>query len=1325
MTDIVLDSTEYEVISGEFGGGPTQPPPPYSPIDANDSLSSNQTLRLLFAIGEGEIASVDGVYVNGTPSSSFSCTTATRLGTASQSYIPGFAAVETPYAGTGIAAQLLYGTPYSRAVSSTRVDSVRLTIRLQGLQQVQINGDKTGYTVEFDIYTRKSRTDFWTLVGNTVKTGKASQPYSWDVGISKPSGGTTWEFKIERVTPNDTASSVSISFIDSYTEIQYDKLSYNNTALVGLTFKDSKQLGGGVPTISFTAHGRKIKVPTSAVYDPATKVYSSPTWDGTWSLTNYASDCPAWILYDILTHDRVGLGSNINETDVDKFSFFELAKFCDASVSNGFGGTEARFTMSVQFYVRENAATILTYLLAICNANLTTVNGLITVVSDRPVSPSKLVVNSNVVDSDFQYSSAELSERITSVNVTFNNPSDKYNTTTITEVDNTLIARYGLQTMDVVLVGCVSEGQARRKARWVLSTTAITTNVLIFKNAFEGMNYSIGEVINVLDDNAANVLQQGLVKSRSTLGGVTTIVLDRSLAFGISSNILTYAANGSTILDTSINEVSVTTDTVTMTALSSLPAVGSPYIIKAAVIPRPWRVSAISVDDHIHTITCTEYNATKYNYIDTGIAVPIGKPPYLNIEEFTTPKVSGIQFNVVHTASGIHSGSKLVVHWAWAPIGTLKYKATYLVLWRRDSLPFTAITDVQQKEVEIDKIVPGIYEVIVYAFNIRGIKSEGVSQTYSYRTTAGTSTLSPPINFYVKGTVANIFATENLPLTWDYNPVNDNTSDRLLDYQLEVWTNNGATKLNTYIVPPNKVKGGEFVYTLTMNRNDYGLTTPNRSPQFKIYSRDLVGDLSVASLKTFNNPAPPAPSFTLIAGLSTMYINITPVDVIDLRGYIVYKGSTANFTKAGKEAYVGPDPYVTLAVGNSNKKYIAVAAFDSFGRTGLNISTEQNVTPLSLEAINWTRTGLTISVNKTTHVISWTAGVVYEGSNVYQVAKGSKTWTIGTLYLYFNPNISKTTLQTTTTLGLAVAQGGWPYATYTGGDMSTVKGGDGQAFISGSSLIAGTVGAAQLIAGSAVITGTAQIANAIVSNAHIQEGAITNAKIGNIIQSTDYNANLKRGWQINKIGNITTYGRLTVKSPTTGETVFDASGLSGTFIKDATITSAKIGYAQIDGAHIKDLAVDTLQIAGNAITVPVFAYTGGSITGNCVNEVVIQATNVVAQNVMYRLKIDTDALMKIIYNFQAGIPIINQMPGSIELRLYYNNSLVQRETTTEQPGITSDPTIPWKIGLPPIMLTIPAHTVAKLKYTVWFPSQNAAHKYTIYSRSISALGVKR
>jgi hypothetical protein len=90
-----------------------------------------------------------------------------------------------------------------------------------------------------------------------------------------------------------------------------------------------------------------------------------------------------------------------------------------------------------------------------------------------------------------------------------------------------------------------------------------------------------------------------------------------------------------------------------------------------------------------------------------------------------------------------------------------------------------------------------------------------------------------------------------------------------------------------------------------------------------------------------------------------------------------------------------------------------------------------------------------------------------------------------------------------------------------------------------------------LIAASGVITTAAQINDAVITNAKIQNGAITTAKIGDL--------------------------------QVTGAKISDAS-ISSAKILDAAITSAKIGNAQ----------VDTLQIAGNAVTIPVSASSSGS-----------------------------------------------------------------------------------------------------------------------------------
>ncbi len=58
------------------------------------------------------------------------------------------------------------------------------------------------------------------------------------------------------------------------------------------------------------------------------------------------------------------------------------------------------------------------------------------------------------------------------------------------------------------------------------------------------------------------------------------------------------------------------------------------------------------------------------------------------------------------------------------------------------------------------------------------------------------------------------------------------------------------------------------------------------------------------------------------------------------------------------------------------------------------------------------------------------------------------------------------------------------------------------------------------------------------------------------------------------------------------------------FIADGSIDSVKIGIAQIETANIKDLAVDTLKIGNNAVTIPLYlASYGGTFSPGTMNEV--------------------------------------------------------------------------------------------------------------------------
>lgn len=122
--------------------------------------------------------------------------------------------------------------------------------------------------------------------------------------------------------------------------------------------------------------------------------------------------------------------------------------------------------------------------------------------------------------------------------------------------------------------------------------------------------------------------------------------------------------------------------------------------------------------------------------------------------------------------------------------------------------------------------------------------------------------------------------------------------------------------------------------------------------------------------------------------------------------------------------------------------------------------------------------GLQFSFNKTTNVLSWTAGVVGyvddTGAVVTaSISSGSATWTTGTLFVYWTKGA--TTLSTTTTRATAFGTNVALIATYQGGIRLTLV--YGRTLIDGTELVTGSVLAGAIAA--ATITSDKLAANNI------------------------------------------------------------------------------------------------------------------------------------------------------------------------------------------------------------------------------------------------------
>lgn len=1172
-------------IEGNFGGGGGGGG--HTPTEASDTLQSKQRVRLLLALSEGEIESIEDVLLNNVSITNFNATYEFRPGTALQTVIPGFIDTEAPIASFA-SVNLIPGTEYFTSVSYLAA-SCRITLTLNSLKQVTANNDIVGYGVSFDVYTRPSTSDIWTFRANISKSGKASSPYSWDTKIVAPTGVTSasnWEIKLIRLTGADDSKHFSASTWSAATEIIESNLTYPNTALLGVFLNDADQFGGSIPEITVKAKGMKVKIPTN--YDPVAHTYDEGTpWD--LSLTEgvfYYTANPAWHIYNILNRSKDFGGLGLAKADIDVISLYEISKYADELVSDGKGGFERRYELHNQFYTRENPSTFLMYLLTICNANYTTNEfGQLSFMFDRPgQAVTKIVTNANVLEGDFNGSSSEIEARYNLVNVTYNREEFNGKTDTATTVDDDLISRYGLQTSDIVLAGCKSESQALRKARWAIATSSYAPNIVSFRVLFAGVTYYLGEIIRVFDNENQGAMCGGVVKSFSSNATHTTIVLDREITLENEPYTLYFLdADGITERSYTILETNGTYDTVSFLGIATVAAY-SPFTLVGPITSRLFKVVKITKSDDAYEILAAEHNESKYAYIEDGISVIVPSGDFVDVASFLTPAVTDVVVVENFSSNGVTQNSALDITWNWAK-GTSKYAASFIVSWRRDNQEFNFVPDIFSPSYSIINPVPGLYEVTVWAVNpVSGIRSTPVVATYNFRTTATTSSLLPPENVYVAGTSGLIFSERDLHLTFTYPAANANVSDSLKDYVIEVWDTATTSLKGTYTVEPNTNLGGNFSFPFTENADRFGTAT--REFSIKVFSRDVIGDLSVPVQVTVNNPVPAVVSFTVTSGSESAYVDIISTPESDVDGYLIHREvapETVTFTPGpGNLASQGPSTYITLAVSSGTEYFYKVAAYDSFGTDGVNYSGGVASTSLTSNVDTWVFSGLTFKPNDpTANKVSWTAGSASKnGGTATNITAGDSgtAWTSGIMYFYYVDGA--TTISVTNDIAVAVG-GVQVLATYKGGTLLTV--GNGNAYIDGGLLLANTVGANQLVTDTAIITGTAQVAAEIVDISHINSATITALSVADHIESTNYSATRKEGFRLDTTGLFETYGKIKIGTQNVG-----VGTATDTFVPGALTLN---GNALLNNSIIKKQGVTT--------SYDEQGYSAESYTGSC------------------------------------------------------------------------------------------------------------------------------
>jgi predicted phage tail protein len=629
-----------------------------------------------------------------------------RFGTQAQAYVPGFDAVEEEIA---VNANVLEGLPITRTITDTNVDAARITINVPSLQQLKDNGDIVGAEINLQIAIQYNSGGFTTVIDDTIK-GRTSDLYQRDY-IVNFDGAFPVDLRITRITPDSTSVKLANAFSwFSYTELIYQKLRYPNSAYVALRI-DAEQFNS-IPSRSYRIRGIKVRIPNNATVNINTgRITYSGVWSGVFGAAVWTTD-PAWILWDLLTNSRLGLGDHIQESTLDKWAFFQASKYCNELVPTGITSpaSEPRFSCNVNIQTQEEAYKLINDMCSVFRAMPFWAAGSLTIMQDRPADPTALFSLANVTPEGFSYEGSSLKTRATVVIVGWLNLELGDIDREVVE-DLESIGKYGVITKEVSAFACTSRSQAHRIGRWLLYSERYEGEVVAFTTSLEnGIIVRPGAIIEIADPVKAGVRRAGRISSATT----TVLTVDSDVDLPTSGTVSVVLPDG-IVENRTIDSVAGTAITVTA-AFSTAPQSGAMWLVdESTVRPTTWRVLGITEQDGTnYSITAISYDAGKYANVENGEPLQPRSISVLNVPPETPTDLTAIE--LFYVLNG-RVATKLSLTWKGVR-GVNEYR----IRWREEFSNWTE-TKVYGPLYEIEDVVDANYQIEVYAISATQVLS--------------------------------------------------------------------------------------------------------------------------------------------------------------------------------------------------------------------------------------------------------------------------------------------------------------------------------------------------------------------------------------------------------------------------------------------------------------------------------------------------------------------------------------------------------------------------------------------------------------------------
>lgn len=686
----------------------------HTPYEAPDSLRSAQKLRAIGLISLGPIKgpankwkdtyfdntpiqNANGVDDNDTGSFNFTNTEIQyNLGYQDQKPLEGFEASERE---VSVGAEVKQQHPITRSVIDPDVTRLRLTIGINALISQNDQGDTNGTSVDFQILINSTPRGTYQIEGKS--SSRFYRSYIIDDLPPKP-----FTVTVKRVTADSKSQRLQNgTHWVSYTEIIDTKLSYPNMAIVGI--KTDSRYNPNFPNINFLLYGRIIKIPTT--YNPETRTYAPGLWRGDFKMgwTNN----PAWIFYDLITDKLAGLGQRIGDYGIDKFQLYEIAKYCDELVDDGYGGKEPRMVSNLWITEQREAYNVISDMASVFRALAVWDGTQFTAIQDRPTDPVCLYTQSNVLGGKFSRQYAAGKAIFTAVEVEYADERNLYQKAIEYVADNSMIARYGYNVKKMTAYGCTSRGQAHRYGKWVLETSRLEQCTITFTVGRQGLMHLPGDIIEVADNNYAGQVIGGRVIA---VNG-RQVTLDRAVEITENSHLSYLNA------DYQLTKIKVISAQGAVITLDTAPDGLNEYdnwVLKSGVVSTQlYRALGITEnDDGSYTITALQHEPQKEAIVDGSASF---------MPSVTTAHGAGVNKPANADVSFGDGGVKLT--WTTSTNhGAVKYDVK---LYRNGNLYSTHL-DLDSPEISFDNLPNGRYTVEIRSKNRAGQLSDPITRTF-------------------------------------------------------------------------------------------------------------------------------------------------------------------------------------------------------------------------------------------------------------------------------------------------------------------------------------------------------------------------------------------------------------------------------------------------------------------------------------------------------------------------------------------------------------------------------------------------------------------